>query len=448
MSEYADQIRLSLAPGPLSAVQLMGKLGISQPTLSRAIQGLGVDAVRIREGRTSRYALRDNARGMAECSVYQVEEDGKIRQIGVLIPVRHEGYVMQQSDGATRFSEGIPWWLLDMRPQGFMGRAYASQHAQSLGLPASIAEWTDTQALRALIAHGHDATGNIVLGDMARDRFVHAADPVPIALQQRGADYARLANELAGAGETWSSAAGEQPKFAAYSETATGASHQIVKFTLPQDNPITERWRDLLLSEHHALQTLAQSGMAAARTEIVDHNGQRFLSVERFDRVGVRGRRAMFSLSAVDAEFTAMARSPWPVVAAELAARGHIHRQANEGAALLYAYGTLIGNTDMHHGNLSFVSSHGRPYSLAPAYDMLPMGFQPRSGGGLSNSLAPANLHAAVPPQMWQRALWLATDFLQRLRADPRFSSQFTPCLDSLANHIAEADTRIARLAG
>jgi hypothetical protein len=447
VSEYADQIRLSLTPGPLSAVKLMGKLGISQPTMSRAIRGLGVDAVRIREGRTSRYALRDNERGMAECPVYQVEEDGKIRQIGVLIPVRHEGYVMQQSDGATLFSEGIPWWLLDMRPQGFMGRAYASQRAQSLGLPASIAEWTDTQALRALIAHGHDATGNIVLGDIARDRFVDAANPVPIALQQRGADYARLANELAGAGETWSSAAGEQPKFAAYSETATGARHQIVKFTLPHDNPITERWRDLLLSEHHALQTLAQSGMAAARTEIVDHNGQRFLSVERFDRVGMRGRRAMFSLSAVDAEYTAMARSPWPVVATALAARGHIHRQASEGAALLYGYGTLIGNTDMHHGNLSFVSSHGRPYSLAPAYDMLPMGFQPRSGGGLSNSLAPANLHAAVPPQIWQRALWLATDLLQRLRADPRFSSQFTPCLDSLANHIAEADKRIARLA-
>lgn len=31
----------------------------------------------------------------------------------------------------------------------------------------------------------------------------------------------------------------------------------------------------------------------------------------------------------------------------------------------LWAFGMLIGNTDMHHGNLSFISSHGRPYQLA-----------------------------------------------------------------------------------
>ncbi len=43
----------------------------------------------------------------------------------------------------------------------------------------------------------------------------------------------------------------------------------------------------------------------------------------------------------------------------------------------------LIGNTDMHYGNLSFISSHGRPYHLAPAYDILPMGV--RSQNGWSN---------------------------------------------------------------
>ncbi|MCP1065445.1 hypothetical protein M5G07_07530 [Serratia symbiotica] len=37
----------------------------------------------------------------------------------------------------------------------------------------------------------------------------------------------------------------------------------------------------------------------------------------------------------------------------------------------------------MHYGNLSFISSHGRPYHLAPAYDILPMGV--RSQNGWSN---------------------------------------------------------------
>ena len=114
---------------------------------------------------------------------------------------------------------------------------------------------------------------------------------------------------------------------------------------------------------------------------------------------------------------------------------------------MLYAFGTLIGNTDMHHGNLSFVSAHGRPYALAPAYDMLPMGFQPRSGGALTDTLNPATLHAAVGPLAWRRALSLATAYLTRLRADDQFSKRFAPCIDSLSAHIGSASMKVERLA-
>ena len=451
MSLHAERIRVLLAKGPLTARQLLTDVGISQPTLSRIVAAMGADVVRVRNARSIQYALRDTVRGLVDIPVYRVGLDGKIKRLGLLVPVRDDGFVMQQEDGTTLHSLGIPWWLLDMRPQGFMGRAYANRHAQALGLPTSIAEWSDAQALRALLAHGHDAVGNILLGDLARDRFVNAADPIAIPLHQKGAAYARLANDVAGTGESGSSAAGEQPKFTAYAETqteiGTGHSHQIVKFTLPEDNAITERWRDLLLAEHHALQTLAYGGVDAARSEVIDHGGQRFLEVERFDRVGPAGRCGMFSLSAVDAEFTAMGRSPWPVVTQALAAAGHIHPLAHEGAALLYAFGTLIGNTDMHHGNLSFISAQGRPYALAPAYDMLPMGFQPRSGGALTDTLSPATLHAAVAPLVWRRALSLATAYLTRLQADAQFSERFTPCIDSLAAHIGGASIKIERLA-
>ena len=439
----------------MAAQQLLKEVAISQPTLSRTIVAMGADVIRVRNARTIQYALRDTVRGLVDIPVYRVDTDGKIKHLGLLVPVRDDGFVMIQDDGTTLHSQGIPWWLLDMRPQGFMGRAYATRHAQSLGLPASIAEWSDAQALRALLAHGHEAVGNILLGDLARERFVNAADATAIPLHQKGQAYARLANEVASTGESWSSAAGEQPKFTAYAETqtesGTGCSHCIVKFTLPEGNAITERWRDLLLAEHHALQTLSAAGVAAARSEVIDYGGQRFLEVERFDRVGMRGRCAAFSLAAVDAEFTGMARSPWPVVTQALASAGHINTQAHEGAALLYAFGTLIGNTDMHHGNLSFVSAHGRPYdppyALAPAYDMLPMGFQPRSGGALTDTLNPASLHPVVGPAVWQRALKLATQYLTRLQADAQFSKKFEPCLDSLATHITDASTKIDRLA-
>jgi len=353
---------------------------------------------------------------------------------------------MRQADGVMLHSDSLPWWLLDMRPQGFIGRAYAARYATALGLPAQLAEWSDTDVLRALMAHGHDAVGNVLLGDAARDRFMDASAPEPVAMHVKSAAYAQLAQDAARGDVPGSSAGGEQPKFLTFAETPGGPRHVLVKFSLPDVNPVTARWRDLLLAEHHALNTLAAAGVDAAGSSIVDHEGQRFLEVERFDRVGVLGRRGMFSLTAVEAEFVGDASSPWPVIATRLAADGHITREAAEGAALLYAFGTLIGNTDMHNGNLSFTSEHGRPYGLAPAYDMLPMGFAPRSGGSLPDTLASANLRACVDADTWARALELADDFLDRIRKEARFSNDFLACIRALAVHVNDARDKMQRL--
>ena len=118
-----------------------------------------------------------------------------------------------------------------------------------------------------------------------------------------------------------------------------------------------------------------------------------------------------------------------------------------DGAALPYAFGPLIGNTDRHHGNLSVVGAYGPPYALAPAYDMLPMGFQPRSGGALTDTLNPATLLAVVGPLVWRRALSLAIAYFARLKADDQFSERFAPCIDSLATHISVASMKVERLA-
>lgn len=83
----------------------------------------------------------------------------------------------------------------------------------------------------------------------------------------------------------------------------------------------------------------------------------------------------------------------------------------------------------MHAGNLSFVSDRGRPHALALAYDMLPMAFTPRSGGGLSSRLPSLDLHPSVAHGVWPAMLALARDYLGRLRAEGRFSGDFVPCL-------------------
>ncbi len=324
-----------------------------------------------------------------------------------------------------------------MRPSGFLGRAYAISFAAELGLPANINEWSDTHAMRALIQHGDDLVGNLLLGDIAREHFIQSPTFVPIA----DADYPELAEAVERGEVAGSSAGGEQPKFVAYN-----GRHVIVKFTAQDDNTVTQRWRDLLLAEHLAGRVLNDAGMPAVVSRIVDIGTRRFLEVERFDRLGTLGRRAVHSLTALDSEFVGDAISPWPVLATRLAASRVITAEAADIAMLLYAFGVLIGNTDMHNGNLSFISDHDSPYAIAPSYDMLPMAFRPGNGGNLPVSLNPANLQSCVTPATWQQALGLAEIYWDKMRQDGRFTEGWGPCMDALGQHIEAARQRMERL--
>jgi hypothetical protein len=352
---------------------------------------------------------------------------------------------MRQADGKTLHSHGIPWWLYDMRPQGYLGRAYAARHAQTLALPAALNEWSDTHALRALLAHGHDAIGNLLLGHTARDSFLANTRHEPITENQKAAAYIQRAVEAARGDSPGSSAGGEQPKFLAYAQTSAGPRHVIVKFTAAENNAISQRWRDLLLAEHLALLTLNEADVIAATTRILDSGTQRFMEIERFDRVDEFGRRGLFSLAALDAEFVGLGNVGWTPIAQALAQQDCIETAAADAVALLQAFGILIGNTDMHAGNLSFVSEHGRPYQLAPAYDMLPMGFAPKSGGEIPASLNPAKLYPYISPTIWRTAEAIARTYVATLRNETGFSSSFQPCIGTLETHIETASAVIAR---
>ncbi len=446
MSVHLDTIRLLLATGPQSAQQLIENMGISQPTLSRALSRLGDEVVRLGAARSIQYTLRDTGRGVSDIPVYRVTTEGQIRNLGTLVPVRPEGFVMRQIDGTTLHSDSLPWWLFDMRPQGYLGRAYAARNASTLGLPARLSDWSDSHALRALLAHGYDVVGNLLLGDLARNRFLSAPLPVPIAQQDKAEAYRQLALDAASGEVAGSSAGGEQPKFTVYADTPDGPRHLLVKFSEAEDSSVSERWRDLLLAEHLALETLRGAGISAAKTYVFDHGGQLFLEVERFDRVGSLGRRALHSLTALDAEFVGSGDGSWPQISRRLAESGQIEPQAAESAALLWAFGTLIGNTDMHNGNLSFIAEHGRPYAIAPAYDMTVMGFAPRSGGGLPENITPPNIQADVPNTIWQHAEVLAGEFLNRVRASDAFSQRFAACIATLENQLNMSSAAIARL--
>ena len=450
---HVHAVRELLARGPRNSRALQQQLGLSQPTVSRALAALaaeGGDLVRLGRGRTSIYSLQAAWPELPRLPLRRVDENGRLHELGLLVPLQPGGFVLQGADGVARYSEGLPWWLADLRPQGFLGRAFAQRHAAALGLPATVNTWNDRHVLRALAAQGHGAVGNLLVGDAAHQLFLHARALKAQPVAGRGAVYAQQA-ALALAGDVpGSSAGGEQPKFTAYADTAAGPKHVLVKFSLPQRNPLTQRWRDLLLAEHLALQALHSGGVAAARSELLDHGPQRFLQIERFDRVGAWGQRALHSLGSLDDEFVGDRTAPWPVAVERLVQQGLVEAQALPAVQQLYAFGVLTANTDMHMGNLSFFSAPGRACALAPAYDMLPMAFAPSAAGALRDTLGPLQLPACVPLARWHPALALAQDWGARLQAAAsagQLSAAFAPCLHALQERLAQASVQLERIA-
>ncbi|MDV7401567.1 hypothetical protein RZS08_59665, partial [Arthrospira platensis SPKY1] len=76
----------------------------------------------------------------------------------------------------------------------------------------------------------------------------------------------------------------------------------LVKFSAADDSAASQRWRDLLVCEALALQTLADAGIPAAITELVEAQGRIFLQSRRFDRTP-QGRVGMVSLEVYDRQY-------------------------------------------------------------------------------------------------------------------------------------------------
>jgi hypothetical protein len=152
----------------------------------------------------------------------------------------------------------------------------------------------------------------------------------------------------------------------------------------------------------------------------------------------------MFSLHALQAQFVGgQPTDRWPSLVAKLAASGEVSRAAVKDTALRWAFGRLIGNSDMHNGNLSFVGSNGRPYDLSPAYDVLPMEFSPRASGDMRSELTPVEISNEVDANTWRDALIMARAFQRRVATEEGFSDNFKPCLEAIQRHVEHASAQI-----
>ena len=314
----------------------------------------------------------------AQWPVFVIDATGGAHTVGLLKALGEHDYWF---DGATRaldqFSSGLPFFLQDLWPQGFMGRALPGRFPE-LGLPPRVGAWNEAHALTFLTRRGEDSMGNLLLGEESLTRYFQQprGENAAIDTGDRPTQYPALAEAALAGCPPGSSAGGEQPKFTAVVRNSNSVHHVLVKFSPTGNDRGARRWRDLLVAEHLATGALRSLGISAANTELVESGGRLFLESRRFDRFRARGRVGIVSLAAVADQYVGH-RNGWSAAAADLTALGRISRRDACAIERAVLFGRLIGNTDMHFGNLSFFFSPGRGLRLAPLYDMLPMMYAP-----------------------------------------------------------------------
>jgi len=422
----ANRIEAFLRNGPADAASIIKSLDISQPTFSRLwpniSRGIAIGAARARQ-----YAIRRQIPGVEDTiPVYQISAKGEIEAFGDLIPLEGDSYVFYSPDGTSHeVFRGLPFFLCDLKPQGFLGRL-VPRNNQDLALPESILAWTDDDVLRYLVIRGEALPGNLLLGNQSYLTFLrngneHNGFDVVVEASQRASSYPCLVELVMKDGSPGSSAGGEQPKFVV---TLDNSRHLIVKFSPPIDTPNGRRWADLLACEHIALDVLNSNGIPAATSSIIDVGGRRFLEVDRFDRTSQGGRLPMITMSGLDGNL-GMLDQKWSKAAAELHDHGYLSRENMRRIEVLDLFGSLIGNSDRHHGNIAFSWDRDQNLALLPVYDMLPMFYRPNQHGEVVKNTWELNSKESLVFSHLPFVAGLASKFWDNVLADPLISDDF-----------------------
>ena len=98
--------------------------------------------------------------------------------------------------------------------------------------------------------------------------------------------------------------------------------------------------------------------------------------------------------------------------------------------ARLDLFGSLIGNTDKHHGNIAVSWTFERKHRLLNAYDMLPMLYRPNSHGEIiERDWLPVYM-GRVELRHLSKCYDMALQFWQDVINDPRISEDFKRVAD------------------
>src|SRR3974390_1540651 len=174
-ADAASAVTNRLERGPAAAADLINALGISAPVAARLMQDLqrGGGVVRIGAARRARYGLLRAVPGAGTTwPVYRIDERGTVHLLGQFHSLARDHYFSDckppRLQGVT---DGIPYFLQDQRPEGFLGRAIPSAYPD-LALPPRVVDWTDDHYLVYLTRRGSDTVGDLIVGAEALERYL------------------------------------------------------------------------------------------------------------------------------------------------------------------------------------------------------------------------------------------------------------------------------------
>ncbi|MBU1193291.1 MAG: type II toxin-antitoxin system HipA family toxin YjjJ [Proteobacteria bacterium] len=421
-------IREYLRRGPSTSKEIQAATGLSQSSVARQLKGMGDSVIQLPQGRSVKYAATCNAFGANDkLPLGMVDASGNTVLIAYLRPLSHGGFFVEPAaqisplllgENNDGLYDGLPYFLFDLRPQGFLGRQIAQKMASlSDDFPGDPRHWNTNHIGRYLMSNGDDLPGNFKFGEQVLLRVRRN----PVAVFED--DYPELADSVMKGKVPGSSAGGEQPKFTGFNGDLF--SHVIVKFSPQGNSDLAERWRDILITEYHAAKIIQEQGLPTADTRLLEKGERLFLETRRFDRMGEYGRTTMISLQAIDAEFVGLGTN-WPQMIKALFKQKFISEQDVLNTEFLWHFGRLINNTDMHSGNLS-LSMENETFRLLPLYDMCSMGFAPKSPAEVApyHFVPPDPETFNISKDLLKILKKTACDFWESVAGDDRTSKEF-----------------------
>lgn len=421
--------------------ELADGLDVSRSTVLRQMKPLieqGAVA-RIGQGKNTQYLyVRPVADITQPIVLQQINENAEVEILGDLW-ITYSGSLLVLSDGDIVEYDDLPWYVYDLKPQGFIGRRIAKRVCKKIKAPVQLDLWTSYDVLRFLVRFQTDLPGNLQLCQTEYQPKTKKAKNTSVQKILDAYDAQAVKSSVNVQGQ--SSAGGEQAKF-----TSTRRDNNIYKTCLVKyspnfaaNNPVAARIRDLLICEHLALEVLREYNGHASETELLFSDTRVYLEVSRFDRVvnnNRQGRIGIVSLASVIAEYCGYA-GDWVEASIDLQKEGVISDDDYRLMHTWLAYSRYIGNSDAHNGNISMYFNDLQIGGLTPAYDILPMMYMPVAGDVPLPKIR-INKPKHIEADSWSQGRDLGIQFWQRVAADSRISEEFIELAGQWLAYITE----------